>query len=400
MSPTFRPIGDLCERGVFSIDPKREPEKEFWYIDISAVDNSLKQISTPQRVKGKAASVRARQIIRKNDVLVSTTRPNLNAVALIPEKYDGEICSTGFCVLRCGKELDPDYLFSFVQSQLFVGALSELVKGALYPAVTDKQVFAQLIPWQPIDDQRRIATHLKAQLAAAEEARRAAMARQSEFAKLRAALLAFAFAVVGGEADTLGAALLGIEAGKSFQTTEVLAGENELGILKVSAVSWTAFKPEEAKAVSGYKPDDTHRVRENDLLISRANTRELVGAVVLVEKDYPQRLLSDKTLRLIVNPEKADKTYLLYALRSEMARKHIEHFATGTSDSMRNISQGVILSVPILLPAIEEQRRISSQLKLQFTAVAEAETASAAQLADIERLPARLLAQAFNLNLE
>lgn len=193
MRPVFRPIGDLCDKSVLSIDPKREPEKEFWYIDISAVDNSLKRICTPQRVAGKVASVRARQIIQKNDVLVSTTRPNLNAVALVPEEYDGEICSTGFCVLRCGKELDPDYLFSFVQSLLFVGALAELVKGALYPAVTDKQVFAQLIPWHPINEQRRIAAHLKAQLAAVEDARQAAQAQLDEIELLPARLLSQAF---------------------------------------------------------------------------------------------------------------------------------------------------------------------------------------------------------------
>ena len=161
------------------------------------------------------------------------------------------------------------------------------------------------------------------------------------------------------QVTTLGDVLLGIEAGKSFQTSDVLAKEDELGVLKVSAVTWSAFKPEEAKAVSGYTPETHHRVRRDDLLISRANTRELVGAVVLVEDDYPNRLLSDKTLRLITDRTKADKPYLLYALRSAEARAHIEHFATGTSDSMRNIAQGVITSIPITLPDLDTQRRIA-----------------------------------------
>ncbi|HZS03891.1 MAG TPA: restriction endonuclease subunit S [Blastocatellia bacterium] len=194
---------------------------------------------------------------------------------------------------------------------------------------------------------------------------------------------------------TLGDVLYGIEAGKSFQTSDVLARDDELGVLKVSAVTWSAFRPEEAKAVTGYEPEDQHRVKAGDLLISRANTRELVGAVVLVEKDYPLRLLSDKTLRLIVNTDRADKPYLLYALRSETARKHIEHFATGTSDSMRNISQGTITSIPIVLPEINEQRRIAARLNAQLAAVEEARIAAKAQLEEIERLPARLLAQAF-----
>jgi type I restriction enzyme S subunit len=136
-------------------------------------------------------------------------------------------------------------------------------------------------------------------------------------------------------------------------------------------------------------------VRNGDLLISRANTKELVGAVVLVEKDYPFRLLSDKTLRLIIDTERADKCYLLYALRSAAARKHIEHFATGTNESMRNIAQDVIVSIPIMLPDIDEQRRIARALKTQFAAVEDAQQAAEAQLRDIKLLPSRLLVKAF-----
>lgn len=188
------------------------------------------------------------------------------------------------------------------------------------------------------------------------------------------------------QVTTLGDVLLGIEAGKSFQTSDVLAKEDELGVLKVSAVTWSAFKPEEAKAVSGYTPETHHRVRRDDLLISRANTRELVGAVVLVEDDYPNRLLSDKTLRLITDRTKADKPYLLYALRSAEARAHIEHFATGTSDSMRNIAQGVITSIPITLPDLDTQRRIARQLNDQLAAVEDARQAATAQLRELTQL--------------
>lgn len=193
------------------------------------------------------------------------------------------------------------------------------------------------------------------------------------------------------EEVTLNNVLFGIEAGKSFQTLETLARDDELGVLKVSAVTWSAFRPEEAKAVVNYEPEDYHRVKAGDLLISRANTREFVGAVVLVENDYPLRLLSDKTLRLIVDTDRADKSYLLYALRSNSARKHIEHFATGTSDSMRNISQGTITSIPIALPKIDDQRRIAARLKTQLAAVEEARQAAQAQVKEVQALSSAFL---------
>lgn len=194
---------------------------------------------------------------------------------------------------------------------------------------------------------------------------------------------------------TLGDVLLSIEAGKSFQTSEVLARENELGILKVSAVSWSSFRPEEAKAVLNHEPDERHRVKAGDLLLSRANTRELVGAVALVEKDYPQRILSDKTLRLVVDPTKADKLFLMYALRTPAARAHIEELASGSSDSMRNISQSVITSIPIPLPELGEQQRIARALRERLAVVEEARRAAQAQTDEMDALRAAIYRESF-----
>lgn len=191
---------------------------------------------------------------------------------------------------------------------------------------------------------------------------------------------------------TLGDVLLDIQAGKSFQTAEVRARPDELGVLKVSAVTWSDFQPDEAKALNGeYMPDASHRVRKGDLLISRANTKEFVGAVVLVDRDYPFRLLSDKTLRLVIDEKRACKEFLLLALRAPKARQHIEHFATGTSDSMRNIAQGVITSVPLNLPPIPRQRRIAARLKTQLAEVETARQAAQRQAQDIALLRTRLL---------
>ena len=195
---------------------------------------------------------------------------------------------------------------------------------------------------------------------------------------------------------TLGDVLLEIQAGRSFQTAEVLARPDELGVLKVSAVTWSDFRPHEAKALNGeYMPDVSHRVRKGDLLISRANTKEFVGAVVLVERDYPFRLLSDKTLRLVIDEDRASKEYLLFALRAPKARRHIELYATGTSDSMRNIAQGVITSVPIDLPPVPEQRRIAARLGTQLAEVETARQAALAQYESSEALLSAIYREAF-----
>lgn len=194
----------------------------------------------------------------------------------------------------------------------------------------------------------------------------------------------------------LGDVLLDVRAGKSFQTAEVPARDDQLGVLKVSAVTWSEFRPKEAKALkTEYEPDDNHRIRQGDLLISRANTKEFVGAVVLVDRDYPCRLLSDKTLRLVVDEERVKKEYLLFALRAPRAREHIEHFATGTSDSMRNISQGVIASIPICLPDLAVQLQLATSLRSQFLSLKAGNDAVLAQTREINALAAAIYRDAF-----
>jgi type I restriction enzyme, S subunit len=166
MNFTFRPLSELCFQKIEQRDPRENPEVEFSYIDIGSINSRTKRIECPKKLKGAQASVRARQVVCINDVLVSTVRPNLNTVALVPPDLNGQICSTGFCLLRCGPELLPDYLFAFVQTHIFVDALKEIVQGTLYPAVTDSQVFAQKIPWVEITKQKSIASEFMAQFKA------------------------------------------------------------------------------------------------------------------------------------------------------------------------------------------------------------------------------------------
>lgn len=156
---------------------------------------------------------------------------------------------------------------------------------------------------------------------------------------------------------------MNIVAGKSVQTLERPATENELGILKVSAVTWGEFRPHENKAMPPeYDPGDCPRPIDGDLLISRANTRELVGAPVMVRGNHPNLLLSDKLLKLIPDETLVDRRYLLRALRAPEAAAHFFKCAGGSSGSMTNITQADIRSAPIPLPPLPEQRRIAAIL--------------------------------------
>lgn len=156
----------------------------------------------------------------------------------------------------------------------------------------------------------------------------------------------------------LGNLLFDIEAGWSPSAYKRPKENDEWGVLKVSACSWGKFLPNENKALRpGTKPRVELEVRKGDFLISRANTRELVARSVLVDECPSRLMLSDKTLRLHVAPP-ACAAFVNLANLSRHTRDHYEAEASGTSASMRNVSQDVIWNAPIPIPPEREQQRI------------------------------------------
>lgn len=158
--------------------------------------------------------------------------------------------------------------------------------------------------------------------------------------------------------STLGEMLLAIEAGRSFKAHTRRASSHEWGVIKVSAMTWGEFRPTENKAIpSGTEVDPRWIIRSGDLLLSRANTHEYVGATVLVEDTPGNLVLSDKSMRLVPSGQ-LDKRWLLYFLSSPQARAQLSHLASGTKHSMRNVSQEKVRSVGLPVPPRDEQRRI------------------------------------------
>jgi type I restriction enzyme, S subunit len=159
----------------------------------------------------------------------------------------------------------------------------------------------------------------------------------------------------------LGDILDGIYAGKSVKCDERPPRGKELGLVKISAVTWGRFNEAESKTLlTDEGLNQRNRIRSGDLLISRANTLELVGAPVIVHAVTKNLYLSDKVLRLAL-PETL-KTWVLVCLKSRSGRKQIEALATGNQLSMRNISQDALRSIELPLPPVAEQKRIARKL--------------------------------------
>lgn len=138
--------------------PSKFPNKSYEYIDISSIDNISKKIKETKIILGANAPSRAKQLVQVDDILVSTVRPNLNAVAKVIEKYSNPIASTGFCILRPNQKIIlTNYLFEICKQDFFIGILSKVAKGASYPAVSDKQIKDIKIPVPPTELQTQFA---------------------------------------------------------------------------------------------------------------------------------------------------------------------------------------------------------------------------------------------------
>lgn len=150
-------IGELVASKVSSVKKDFLPTDTIKYIDISSIDNKRNIMTGYTEYALEDAPSRAQQHIRKDDIVVSTVRPNLKNVAITGYKYDNLVASSGFCVLRAEKCLSS-YLMAVVCSDNFTDAMTKVVTGANYPAIKDSDVRGYVVPNPPIELQQQFAT--------------------------------------------------------------------------------------------------------------------------------------------------------------------------------------------------------------------------------------------------
>lgn len=261
------------------------------------------------------------------------------------------------------ERVDPEYLRLACNSQEFFDSLAgTLREGARAHGLLNVRLaefFGATVVLPPLDEQRRIVdligkidAHIDALDTEATGVE--ALAWASVTHRVETSPLAIADDVIEG-----------IEGGRSPMTTGEPPADGQHGVLKVSAVKPWEFVPSEAK---GALPDTTldsrHVVAGGDVLITRANTPERVGAVCLVPDDVPAGLyLCDKTLRISVDSSRVHPAYFAAVMNIPAVHSQLTAAATGTSASMFNVSQKSIRSVLVPMPLLEEQVRIAAAFK-------------------------------------
>jgi type I restriction enzyme S subunit len=185
----------------------------------------------------------------------------------------------------------------------------------------------------------------------------------------------------------------GFESGKSIVGDDEEDAKSAYRVLKVSAVTSLEFRPEQSKAMPpDYRPPPSHIVRTGDLLFSRANTAELIGATAFVSATPPNLLLPDKLWRFVWHDEpKADPHFVRFLFQRPKFRREISQRASGTSGSMKNISQDKVLTIETGLPPLLLQREFARRV----TAVEKLKMSHRASLSELDALFATLQHRAF-----
>ena len=160
---------------VYKFIQRRWDKKEisFDYVEIGAVD-PLKGILYAEKIQTVKAPSRATQKIKTGDLIIGTTRPYLKKFAIVTDKFNDCVCSSGFQVVAPKDTYNLLYLYEFLKSPIAISQFELFMSGALYPAITNKDLKKILIPLPPLKIQNAIIEHISEQKSQIKELRQQA----------------------------------------------------------------------------------------------------------------------------------------------------------------------------------------------------------------------------------
>lgn len=140
---------------------KDNPDVLLRYIDLSSVSRDDHSIIETTEVNSKTAPSRAQKLVSKGDVIFATTRPTLRRYTMIGDEFDGDVASTGYCVLRPNDELTTsEWIYHNIAKSDFNMYVERNQEGSAYPSIPDSKVKAYSIPLPSLDEQNRIVSIL------------------------------------------------------------------------------------------------------------------------------------------------------------------------------------------------------------------------------------------------
>ena len=242
------------------------------------------------------------------------------------------------------------------------GDLVALGQGSTFAELSSDALAAFKVSCPPPSEQRQIADFLDAETARIdaliEKKRRMIVLTTESFR----AYLDSSFSR-GAPKARLGRFVTSLGQGTSPDADNREAGRDEWGVLKLSAVRFGRYRPNENKALpADYGADPLLVPRLGDLLVTRSNTPEYVGDASAVSEDVPYRMLCD-LIYLIRLDRRLDSQYAAYALLTSDGRRQIQSAARGSSQSMVKLRGEDIKAVEIPCVPLDEQHAVVREIE-------------------------------------
>ncbi|MGR6861584.1 restriction endonuclease subunit S [Aliivibrio salmonicida] len=348
-------FGDICKEVKLSTkDPIADGYER--YIGLEHLDSGSLKIKRWGMIAEDSPSFT--RVFKKGQILFGKRRPYLKKAAIA--EFDG-ICSGDIIVLESTKVfIDPELVPYFIQSDLMWDWAVKTSSGSLSPRTKFKLLADLDLPLMSASEQEKKKGILLKFKRVNDLAEDASGALENIVETIYRNYFSPSDTKPNGK---LGDVIVNFKAGKSVKSSSSRADKNEVGVLKVSAVSRGIYKPEENKLVTSLEEQEKLKLTpvSGDLLITRANTPELVGDSCLVNSEVRNVFTPDKiwVAEVVYG---VDRYWLLHLLQYLRLSGRFAKIATGTSGSMKNISQKKMLDVDVYIPAKEEQIKIGKAL--------------------------------------
>jgi type I restriction enzyme, S subunit len=387
-------LGEIIEK-TETVNPANNPDEEFIYIDVSGVNNESLKVETISTLKGKNAPSRARKLIKSGDVIFATVRPTLKRIAIIPRKYDKQICSTGYFVLRAKPDISNKLLFYYLQTESFLKCMKMLQTGASYPAVTDSQVREQPIAFPgAISEQKRIVAILDETFAVIGKARENAEKNLANTREIFESHLTNTFSNTGKgweEKKLEEVCIIGDGNHSSNYPKAEEMVETGIPFIRANNLTDGHISDQDIKYITVEKHQQLQKghLKTGDVLFTN---RGQIGNVAIVDPRFNNSNLNSQIAwfrcRVFLH-----NRFLYYYLKSPIIQTMLQQQKNGTALQQFTIAQ--IRNICIVYPAYPEQRRIVAELDALSAQTAKLEAVYRKKIDDLDELKASILEKAF-----
>ena len=344
--------------------------------------------------------------VRQGDVLLNITGASIGRVTAAPDWSKGARVNQHVCIIRPSGCLLQSYLSAYLSSPAIQSLILDENYGVTRQALTKQQVLELEIPVPPLNEQRRIAAKLDTTLAAVEACRQRLDGVAAILKRFRQAVLA---AATSGEltrewrggVDPSYEQLLFRDLVVDSRTGLVRSSQEQheplpglVPYLKMDAIgedwgcSYQAYKS--VQASDGELA--TYELQLGDWLFNTRNSLELVGKSCVWEG--PAKVVYNNNILRVRFSASVSPYWIEIFFRSPMGRELLFGVKSATT-SVAAIYQRSLMTLPVLVPSIEEQREIIDRVESLFSLADLLEARLTAARRIVERLTPALLAKAF-----